>query len=89
MVWVGIESFWVYGFVCCLVLDQVMRLRLGERTKLKVGRVSNSSNLHIKDRLRKGDFRLRFSLTCFSYLSLLLSSFCLTKMDQDKGLLFL
>jgi hypothetical protein len=66
-----------------------MKLRLGERIKRKLGRVSSSSYLQIKGMLWKGDFRSRFSLICFSYSSLLLLSFCSTKMDQDKGLLFL
>lgn len=67
-----------------------MRLRLGERTtKRKPGKVSNSNNLQIKGKWWWGDLRSRFSSTYSSYSSLLLSSFCSTKTDQDRGSLFL
>lgn len=68
------------------VAGQVLKLLLPVKIRGKQDSYLNSSSLHLKDKLLLGDFKLHFKLICFLCWSWQLWSFCLTKMDQGRGL---
>ena len=68
------------------VAGQVLKLLLPVKIRGKQDSYLNSSSLHLKDKLLLGDFKLHFKLICFLCWSWQLWYFCLTKMDQGRGL---